>query len=86
MEKKWKDKTTAQKVIDIISCILLVVWCVFSILDRRTPESEGYIDEVAIFLYCALAAYSYWNEKRKYSYIFIAGAILIAVTTILLVL
>ena len=86
MDKKWKDKTTAQKVIDIISWILLAVWFVFSILDRRTPESEEYIDEIAIGLYCALSAYSYWNVKRIYSYIFIAGAILIAVTTILLVL
>jgi hypothetical protein len=87
MDRKWSEKTTLEKVMDILAGIGLCVWIVFEILSEKT--SLAFADtasSIAIALVCVFEAVSYWNVKRVFSYVAIAGAILIMATTILLIL
>ena len=36
MNKKWKEKTTFEKAISIISTIALCVWLLFEVLEKRS--------------------------------------------------
>ena len=81
MNKKWNEKTTLQKVMDIIAGIAFCVYLIFEALERSGKvESADLITCIAIGVVCICEAFSYWNKKRIFSYIAIAGAVcLIAV-------
>ena len=85
MNQTWKEKTTFQKVMDIISGIALLIYVIFQSLERTGKiKSADLITCIAIFVVCICEAFSYWNKKRVFSYIAIAGALLLTVTTVLL--
>ena len=88
MNEKWSEKTTFQKVMDIISGIAFLVYLIFEALERTGKvESADLITCIAIGVVCICEAFSYWNTKRIFSYVAIAGAIcLIGVVLLLSVL
>ena len=81
MNEKWSEKTTFQKVMDIIAGIAFGVWIIFEALERTNKvESADLITCIAIGIVCICEAFSYWNQKRIFSYVAIAGTVcLIAV-------
>ena len=76
MNQKWSEKTILQKVMDIISGIAFLVYLIFQALERAGKvESADLITCIAIGVVCICEAFSYWNTKRIFSYVAIAGAI-----------
>ena len=88
MNQKWSEKTTFQKVMDIIAGIAFLVYLIFEALEiTGKVESADLITCIAIGVVCICEAFSYWNTKRIFSYVAIAGAIcLIGVVLLLSVL
>ena len=85
MNQKWSEKTTLQKVMDIISGIAFLVYIIFESLARAGKiESADLITCIAIVVVCICEAFSYWNTKRVFSYIAIAGVLLMATAMVLL--
>ena len=85
MNQNWREKTAFQKVMDIISVIAFLVYLIFQALERAGKvESADLITCIAIDVVCICEAISYWNVKRAFSYIAIAGAILLTAVIVLL--
>ena len=85
MNQKWSEKTTFQKVMDIIAGIAFLVYVIFQVLERAGKvESADLITCIAIGVVCICEAFSYWNTKRIFSYVAIAGAICLTTAIILL--
>ena len=85
MNEKWRDKTTFQKVMDIIAGIAFLVYLIFEVLERNNKvESADLISCIAIVVVCICEAFSYWNKKRVFSYVAIAGAICLTAAIVLL--
>ncbi len=85
MNEKWSEKTTFQKVMDIIAGIAFCVYLIFEALERTGKvESADLITCIAIVVVCICEAFSYWNTKRIFSYIAIAGAICLPAAIVLL--
>ena len=85
MNEKWSEKTTFQKVMDIISGIAFCVWVIFEVLEMTNKvESAGLVTCIAIGVVCICEAFSYWNKKRIFSYIAIAGAVCLTAVIVLL--
>ena len=84
MNKKWSEKTTLQKVVDIISGIALCVWLIFEMLERSNKVKHAdFISCIAIIIVCICEAYKFWNVKRSLSYVAIAGAVLMITVVVL---
>lgn len=76
MNKKWNEKTTFEKTLDIISGIALFVWLLFEYLERSNNiEYANFIDYIAVSVICVCNAISFWNVKRALSYVAIFGVI-----------
>ena len=85
MNEKWSERTTLQKVMDIIAGIVFCVYVIFEVLERTGKvESADLITCIAIGVVCVCEAFSYWNTKRIFSYIAIAGAICLTAVIVLL--
>ena len=85
MNQKWSEKTTLQKVMDIIAGIAFLVYVIFQALERAGKvESADLITCIAIGVVCICEAFSYWNTKRIFSYVAIAGAVFLTVVIVLL--
>ena len=84
MNKKWEEKTTFEKILDIISGIALCVWLVFEMLERNNAMKRASLGAyISIIIVCVCQAISYWNVKRAFSYVAIAGVILLMTVIIL---
>ena len=85
MNEKWSEKTTFQKVMDIIAGIAFLVYVIFQALERANKvKSADLITCIAIVVVCVCEAFSYWNTKRIFSYVAIAGAVCLTVVVVLL--
>ena len=85
MNEKWSEKTTFQKVMDIVALIAFLVYLILEALQRAGKiESSDFITCIAIVVVCICEAFSYWNTKRILSYVAIAGAVLLVAVMILL--
>ena len=85
MNEKWSEKTTFQKVMDIIAGIAFLVYVIFQTLERAGKvESADLITCIAIGVVCICEAFSFWNTKRIFSYIAIAGAVFLIGVVVLL--
>ena len=85
MNEKWSEKTTFQKVMDIIAGIAFLVYVIFQALERANKvKSADLITCIAIVVVCVCEAFSYWNKKRIFSYVAIAGAFFLTVVIVLL--
>lgn len=77
MDKKWSEKTTLEKTMDIISGVALAVWLIFQMLERTNKvQYASFVSNIAIFIICACEAVSFWNVKRALSYVAIGGIVL----------
>ena len=84
MDKKWSEKTTFEKTMDIISGIALCVWLIFEVLERTNKvKSANLVNCIAIGVICVCEAFSFWNTRRSLSYVAIAGAVCMATVVIL---
>ena len=84
--KKWCEKTTFEKALDIISSIAFVIWMLFEFLANK---GMGYAEMgagISILVICICQAISYWNVKRAFSYVAIIGGTCLAAALILLAL
>ena len=87
MNQKWSEKTTFQKVMDIIAGIAFLVYVIFQALERAGKvESADLITCIAIGVVCICEAVSFWNTKRVFSYVAIGGIVLMLTTLVLLAL
>ena len=78
MNKKWSEKTTFEKVIDIIAGVALAVWLIFQMLERTNKvQCASFVNYIAICVVCICEAISYWKVKRVFSYVAIAGVLLL---------
>ena len=85
MNEKWSEKTTFQKCMDIIAGIAFLVYLIFQALERSGKvKSADLITCIAIAIVCICEAFSYWNRKRVFSYVAIAGAVLLMSVLVLL--
>ena len=85
MNEKWSEKTTFQKVMDIIAGIAFLVYVIFEWLERTGKvESADITTCIAIGVVCICEAFSYWNTKRIFSYVAIAGAVCLIAVVVLL--
>jgi hypothetical protein len=85
MNEKWSEKTTFQKVMDIIAGIAFCVYLIFEALERSGKVgSADVITCLAIGVVCICEAFSYWNIKRIFSYVAIAGAVCLIGVVVLL--
>ena len=85
MNQKWSEITTLQKVMGVISGIALLVYVIIETLARTGKvKSADLITCIAIDVFCICEAFSYWNTKRVFSYVAIAGAVLLTTAIILL--
>ena len=84
MNQKWSEKTKFQKAMDIIAAIAFLVYLVFQALERAGKVgSADLITCIAIIVVCVCEAISYWNVKRAFSYVAIAGAVLLTALVVL---
>ena len=85
MNQKWREKTTFQKVMDIISGIAFLVYLIFHALERAGKVvSADLITSIAILVVCVCEAFSFWNTKRIFSYIAIVGAVFLIGVVVLI--
>ena len=87
MNRKWSEKSTVEKVAEVISWIALIIWIAFEALERKTSANWAALGScIAIWVVCVAEAVSFWKVKRAFSYIAIGGAVLLAAVAILLML
>ena len=84
MNRKWVDLTTVEKTATIISWIALMVWVVFSFVERTSKMLYAeLITCIAIGIVCVCEAILFWKVKRGLSYVAIAGAVFMVVVVVL---
>ena len=84
MNKKWHEKTTIEKIMDIISYITLCVWMIFIVIEYTCGFAGSEIaNGICSGIICVCLAVTFWPAKRIVSYISIAAAVC-ALTTIVL--
>lgn len=76
----WKTKTPVQKVAFIIACIAVAVWAAWKAMPDLFSMDPTY-PAIAVFTVCE--AVDCWKQKRKWSYLLIAGAVISLVSFIL---
>ena len=85
MNEKWSEKTTFRKVMDITAGIAFLVYLIFEALERAGKvKSADLITCIAIGVVCVCEAFSYWNTKRIFSYVAIAGVVCLTAVIVLL--
>ena len=84
MNKKWNEKTTFEKVLDVVSGIALCVWLVFEMLEKQnTVTYASLVTYIALCIICVCQAISFWNVKRALSYVAIAGIVCMVTAVVL---
>ena len=73
MSMKWKNMTMAQRVATIIAGIAVVFWLIPKLQPELLPVDPTY-PAIAVVTLCE--AVVYWKEKRKWSYLLIAAAVI----------
>lgn len=82
--KKWIEKTAFEKALDIISAIALCVWFIFErIQDAGTMACAEIVSCIAICIVCVCQMISFWNVRRAFSYVAIAGIVLLVTVMVL---
>ena len=69
----WKNMPLAHKIATVISYIALAVWVIYHVKPELFPVDMT-CPSIAVFTVCE--AVTYWKEKRKWAYLFIAGAVI----------
>ena len=83
MNKKWSEKTTFEKTVDIIAGIALGVWLIFEILEKKQVEYASLGACISLCVICVCEAISFWKVKRALSYVAIGGIVLMLTAVVL---
>ena len=67
----WKNMPLVHKIATIVSCIAVVVWMIPKLKPELLSVDLTY-PSIAVFTVCE--AIIYWDSKRKWSWLLIAGA------------
>lgn len=70
---KWKNMPLAHKIATVVACIAVVVWLIPHLQPDLFPIDLTY-PAIAVFTVCE--AVICWKQKRKWSYLLIAGAVI----------
>ena len=84
--KRWCEKTTFEKILEIISLIAFVIWMAFEFFEKRGMANADLGSCISILVICICQAISLWNVKRALSYVAIVGGLCLATAMILLAL
>lgn len=76
----WKDMPLSHKIATVIAGLVVVVWLISKVLPNLLPFDTTYL---AIAIFTACEAVTYWKTKRKWAYLLIAGAVIFAACCIL---
>lgn len=76
----WKNMPLAHKISTIIAGLAVVAWLIFKAMPDLLPIDPTY-PAIAVVTVCE--AVGYWKEKRTWSYLFIAGAVIFIACCIL---
>ena len=80
----WNEKTTFEKIVSIISAVALCVWLVFEFFGSKFAiKNTETISSISMAVVCICEAISFWKTKRVFSYVAIAGFILIVTALVL---
>ena len=66
----WKNMPLSHKIATVIAGLAVVVWLLPNVMPDLLPFDPTY-PAIAVFTVCE--AVIYWREKRKWSYLLIAG-------------
>ena len=69
----WKNMPLSHKIATVIAGIAVVVWLIFKVKPDLLSIDLTY-PAIAVFTVCE--AVVCWNNKRKWSYLLIAGAVI----------
>ena len=69
----WKNMPLAHKIATVISWLAVAVWAISKVKSDLLPIDPTY-PAIAVFTICE--AVVYWKNKRIWSYILIAGAVI----------
>ena len=69
----WKNSPLSHKISIVVACLAVVVWLIPMVQPNLLPVDPSCL-AVAVFTVCE--AVIYWNQKRKWSYLLIAGAVI----------
>ena len=69
----WKNMPLSHKIATVISGLAVVVWLIHKVKPDLFPFDPNY-PAIAVVTVCE--AVVYWNEKRKWAYLLIAGAVI----------
>ena len=70
---KWKNMPLAHKIATVVACIAVVVWMIPKVKPELLSVDLTY-PAIAVFTVCE--AIIYWNSKRKWAWLLIAGAVI----------
>ena len=76
----WKNMPVSHKIATVIAGIAVVFWVIAQMKTDLLPVDPTYIS-IAVFTLCE--AVIYWNQKRKWAYLLIAGAVICVACVIL---
>ena len=76
----WNNMPLSHKIATIIAGLAVAVWMITHVKPDLLPIDPTY-PAIAVFTVCE--AVVYWNTKRKWSYLLIAGAV-ISIASLLL--
>ncbi|MBO5778598.1 MAG: hypothetical protein J6R82_03420 [Clostridia bacterium] len=81
----WSDKTTFEKVLEVIQILLALVVIVAAILTLSNVwDGFALVFPPVFAVQCLINAYQYWNEKRKMAIFELCTGIFIAVVSIVM--
>ena len=69
----WKSMPLSHKIATVVAGLAVVVWLIPMVQPNLLPIDPSY-PAVAVFTVCE--AVVYWNQRRKWSYLLIAGAVI----------
>ena len=69
----WKNMPVSHKIATVIAGIAVVIWIIAHLKPDLFPVDPTYF-AIAVVTLCE--AVVYWNQKRKWSYLLIAGAVI----------
>ena len=69
----WKAMPLSHKITMVISLLAVAVWLLYKVKPDLFPADPTF-PAIAVFTVCE--AVTYWQKKRKWAYLLIAGAVI----------
>ena len=69
----WKNMPPSHKIATVIACLAVVFWLIPNVMPSLLPFDPTY-PAIAVFTLCE--AVVYWQDKRKWAWLLIAGTVI----------